>query len=139
MPHYRFPTTLQTFSFSSKNISYFITKTSLFAPKPPPQTPLDQLLANYQQSQDQALASLQESQIQEPSRKELTSFLLYSHWHKYISSPPGKKKLLLLLAKPDPKRLESDWDSILDCAYTLTYSLVPKLEGLVPLFSRHNL
>jgi hypothetical protein len=138
-PSYRFPITLQTFSRNPRNVSYFIAKGSLCARQSPLQTPLDQLLASYQQSQAQALAGLPEPQIQEPSRKELTSFLLYSHWHEYMSGPLGKDKLLPLLARPDPKRLGSDWDSILDRAYTLTHGLLPKLEGLVPLFSRHNL
>ena len=70
-PSYRFPITLQTFSRNPRNVSYFIAKGSLCARQSPLQTPLDQLLASYQQSQAQALAGLPEPQIQEPSRKEL--------------------------------------------------------------------
>ena len=137
-PYFRFPVILQTFSANFKNASYFITsKNSRPVEIQPAQANPQQSLAEYQTFYKQLICNSIDNK-EDLGSKELSGFLLNSHWHEYFIKN-DKETALLLLEKPDPNALERDEDRIRHTAYNITKGLLPKLEGLIRLISRRNL
>lgn len=134
VPSYRFPVVLQTFGSHSRNIAYFITSQNVRPGTEPPPDSRDadirRALNEYQTSYKQLIRDSQENR-KDLGSKELSGFLLNSHWHEYFLTT-SKEAALQLLEKAEEGSAQAQIGDI-------TRRLLRKLEGLIPLVSRRNL